>query len=55
MQFEKRVSEKRKHLTDGPMGGNFGQSEPFSPGKPPVNSAPTNDNSDDMANKKQRC
>jgi hypothetical protein len=48
MQFEKRVTEKRKHLTEGPVGGSSGQSESvFSPGKPPSMKVISERNKDD--------
>ena len=36
MQFEKRVTEKRKHLTDGPVSSSGQFDNVFSPGKPPM-------------------
>lgn len=36
MQFERRVADKRKHLTEGPVSGNSGGGGVFSPGKPPA-------------------
>mmetsp|Transcript_1025 Transcript_1025/g.1789 ORF Transcript_1025/g.1789 Transcript_1025/m.1789 type:complete len:98 (+) Transcript_1025:418-711(+) len=55
MQFDKRVAEKRKQLTEGPMGGNNDQSMLFSPGKPvKVEASTGGDVSDSLPSKRQK-